>query len=146
MPEPNSGCILWMGSYYRSGYGQAKWKRQGTVAHRVSWTLNRGPIPTGLLVCHKCDVKGCVNPDHLFLGTHADNMADRNAKGRQHFPKGELQGGHKLTASVVLEIIAEPRPITLTRATEIALKHGIGWSHVYRLRRGERWTHLQAAA
>ncbi|TAJ96990.1 MAG: HNH endonuclease [Reyranella sp.] len=146
IPEPNSGCLLWTLSYYSSGYGQAKWNGQGNVAHRISWELNRGPIPVGLCVCHRCDNRACVNPDHLFLGTHQDNMADRDAKGRQHRPKGELQGGHKITAAGVLEILAEPAPVTLDRAAELAARHGIGQSHVYRIRRGDRWAHLQGAA
>ena len=146
IPEPNSGCLLWTLSYMPSGYGQAKWEGKGNNAHRISWELNCGPIPNGLHVLHKCDVRGCVNPAHLFLGTHQDNMADRDAKGRQHRPKGELQGGHKLTEAAAREILAEPGPVTLARAAELAAKHGIGWSHIYRVRRGERWSHLRESA
>lgn len=85
MPEPNSGCWLWTGSYIRK-YGQLTCVRLfGPIpqyAHRASWVAFKGPIPDGLCVCHKCDTRGCVNPDHLWIGTQTDNLRDMRAKGR----------------------------------------------------------------
>lgn len=80
-PEPNTGCWLWLGGTQAAGYGFFK-HAGDTTAHRSSWILYRGPIPEGLHVLHKCDVRQCVNPDHLFLGTQVDNMKDMAAKGR----------------------------------------------------------------
>lgn len=83
IPEPNSGCLLWEGVYTGSGYGQITRNRKHIMVHRLAWEEEHGPIPPGLSVLHRCDVKGCVNVEHLFLGTHADNMRDMLAKGRQ---------------------------------------------------------------
>ena len=95
-------CWLWTGGKTGMGYGMFCRHNQHTHAHRLCWELVNGPIPTGMCVLHKCDNPICVRPDHLFLGTQADNMADCQAKGR--FAKGERNGHHKVTAQQVTEI------------------------------------------
>src|SRR3990167_8916741 len=78
IPEPNTGCWLWINWIDKDGYGGCKYGR----THRASWIIYYGPIPNDLLVLHKCDVPSCINPKHLFLCTQLDNMRDGFRKGR----------------------------------------------------------------
>lgn len=135
---PNeNGCTLWMGYKLISGYGTIAYKRKMHRAHRLAWTAAHGPIPKGLCVCHKCDVPSCINVDHLFLGTHAENMADREAKGRHNPARGEAVATAKLTAEEVLKIRADTRT-----AAKIAADYGVDPSLVYRIRSRSIWRHL----
>ena len=98
----SSSCWEWTGAKYPDGYGQIMTtpkKYEGS--HRDSYKLFKGEIPAGMCVCHSCDNPGCVNPDHLFLGTHRQNMEDKAAKGRSHKPKGQKNGRAKLSPSAV---------------------------------------------
>lgn len=83
LPEPMSGCWLWDGnSYHEFGYGLVSYKGKQYATSRLAWMAYRGPITKGMHVLHKCDNPTCLNPDHLFLGTHQDNVADMIRKGR----------------------------------------------------------------
>jgi hypothetical protein len=98
-------CWLWTGPRRKNGYGKmmtSRPNRRWLVAHRFSWELHNGPIPAGMHVCHRCDNPTCVRPDHLFLGTDADNAADKVSKGRQS--RGEDRPLAKLTFREVREI------------------------------------------
>lgn len=83
-------CWSWLGCKVRKGcpYGRARFGGQLWLAHRLAWTLTYGPIPEGLFACHHCDNPLCVRPEHLFLGTHEDNMRDMVAKGRSGVDRG----------------------------------------------------------
>lgn len=103
----SSSCWLWHGCLNNKGYGTVTRRRHGKkrnyLAHRYSYELRNGPVPDGLCVLHKCDIPRCVNPDHLFLGTQADNIKDCVAKGRS--PRGEQHGRAKLSDADVISIL-----------------------------------------
>lgn len=137
IPEPNSGCWLWLGAIFiKSGYARLPRPRLGTsTASRAMWCAVCGPIPRDLFVCHRCDVRSCVNPDHLFLGTPADNTADMVAKGRHAF--GERNSKVVLTAERAVLIRHAPGKVR-----EVAKEFGVSKSLVSRIRRGEAWASL----
>ena len=103
-PEPNSGCWLWIEHLTPKGYGAMSYQGKKKRAHRVSYQIHNGPIPADKMVLHKCDNRSCVNPTHLYLGTHSENMLDMVTRGRQNKPKGSSQGSSKLTEQEVKEI------------------------------------------
>lgn len=109
VPEPNSGCWLWLSALSDKNYGQLYAPPRNMVgAHIISYELHKGPR-NGLHVLHSCDNSYCVNPEHLRLGTHQENMQDREARQRRAPPKGTLNGMAKLTEADVIAIRADPR-------------------------------------
>lgn len=137
--DRSGDCWLWTGARRlpERRYGLFHWNGP-KAAHRVAWQLAHGPIPDGMLVCHSCDNPPCVNPAHLFLGTNADNAADRVAKGRSARTSGEAHPQARLTALQVDAIRASHRAGSSLRA--LARQHAISPTHVQRLVRGEQWT------
>jgi hypothetical protein len=138
MPEPNRGCVLWTGHCNEFGYGKIRIRKMKFV-HRVAWELANGPIPAGICVCHHCDVPSCINPDHLFLGTHADNMTDRDRKkrGGEAKRRAERNGKAKLTEAKVRAIRSDKRFSRL-----IALEMNLCTETVARVKRREIWSHV----
>src|SRR5215475_8422443 len=83
-----SGCWLWQGRQNATGYGRVDWYGHDVFAHRLAYELTYGPVPKDICVLHTCDVRHCVNPEHLWLGTRADNAADCDRKDRRRPQKG----------------------------------------------------------
>ena len=148
IPEPNSGCWLWTGGLFRDGYGAFWDGLRHTGAHRFSYALHFGNIPPGMLVLHKCDVPCCVNPAHLFIGTNADNSADKLRKGRQargathgsrttpeRFPRGEQHYNAKLTMQDVIAI----RSAEGLSHRHLASIYKVNHREIGLIRRGEIW-------
>jgi hypothetical protein len=122
------------------------WRGKPLFAHRLAWEAAHGPLPAGMHVCHKCDVPKCINVEHLFLGTHADNMADCAQKGRQMSgvarssvsPRGADQWNAKLTEADVRAI----RAAGAEPYSAIARRFGISKSNVVMIKTGKSWKHL----
>jgi HNH endonuclease len=133
-----TGCIEWMGSRDKLGYGRLVVTGSSVLAHRKAWELERATVPEGLHVCHKCDNPPCVNPDHLFIGTHVDNMMDKHGKGRCRTVTGELSKS-KLTEAAVREIRADK--ISLVK--DLAAKFGVRPNTISMVRTGRNWRHVK---
>jgi hypothetical protein len=144
-PEPNSGCRLWLGRMDGVGYGMV-WVGAGKSrgAHVMAWEIANGrSVPKDMCVCHHCDVRACVEPSHLFIGTKADNNADMTRKGRARRiggPKGELHYYSKLTERDVLAIRADVR-----NPKVVASDYDVHWSVIYQVKQRRRWKHIPEA-
>lgn len=161
--QKGEGCWEWRGARADTGYGRTPIGRRGRgpFAHRFSYELHFGPIPTGLQVCHHCDNRGCVRPDHLFLGTARDNLRDMAAKGRQVFQRdpskaarGDRHGTHthpetlkrgeahhnsRLTAEQVREIRAR---YPAEGITVLGRAFGVSKQNIRAIVTGRAWKHV----
>lgn len=133
-----SGCWLWTGFVNERGYGKFRFRGKKMRAHRVAWILFRGEVPDGLKVCHTCDVTRCVNPDHLFVGTQAVNLADMRAKGRHACDT--TQNRNKLQPSQVLEL--RQRVASGEAQLRIAEEFGVGPATVWNIVHRRTWADL----
>jgi len=145
--DEKTGCMILTGSDNGTGYGRVHHAGRAMLGHRASWEIHNGPIPKGLVVCHKCDNPPCFNPQHLFIGTYSDNARDMLAKGRDRHPptspkiQGEKHPLAKLTAAQVREIRSrksEPRK-------KIASDYGISARHASSIICGTKWKYLESA-
>jgi hypothetical protein len=138
--EKTPGCWLWSAFKNGPGYGWFRVGQKPRQAHRVSWELHNGPIPDGLQVLHRCDVRSCVRPDHLFLGTQLDNIADMLAKGRHRAVVGSQQRGARLDETDIIDIrtlhASGVKSVALARAFSVSPK--TIWAAVNRL----TWRHV----
>ena len=135
-PEPNTGCAIFTNAWDRHGYGKAAMWGKNFTAHRLSYELAFGPIPDGLLVCHKCDNRACVEPTHLFLGTSADNQADMVSKGRS--ARGERNAKAKLTPDAVRDIRK-----SCGKHAVLAEQFGVCESLISMVKTGALWGHVE---
>jgi hypothetical protein len=139
IPEPNSGCWLWMGARVSKGYGSIRIADKIIAAHRLSWKLHKGEIPENSHVLHTCDNPPCVNPDHLFLGTNDDNVQDKIAKGRLRCECGERRYNAKLTEELVRQIRSDPS----ISNKEWAKRLDVHYATIHHARTGKWWKHVQ---
>ncbi len=133
------GCWGWTGTKTALGYGRVGLKglsQKDAFAHRVSWTLHRGPIPSGMVVCHRCDNPGCVNPEHLFLGTQADNIADMHAKKRHAHGPGRF--AKRLNALDVYLIRLAARTLPASNCA-IARAWGVSNQYIWQIVNNKSW-------
>jgi len=138
-----NGCWLWTGNLFKDGYGKMSENGKHVRAHRYSYQTYHGPIPTGTSVLHKCDVRDCVNPAHLFLGTHRENMADMTAKNRSPF--GGKNPMAKLTAENVAEIRRRYAAGGISQRA-LGAEFSVGDMAISLIVNGKRWSKLYTPA
>jgi len=142
MPEPMSGCWLWNGALSGAGYGQMGVNGKIEYAHRISYIIHNGEIPSGMVVRHTCDNPACANPHHLIIGTMKDNCDDMFRRGRNRHValKGEDNRAAILTESKVKRIMKMyGKGIMIV---SIASKYGVTASAVSNVIRGISWNHV----
>ena len=137
IPEPNSGCWIWLSHLDKKGYGQFYLPPRNMVrAHTAAWELYRGSRKE-LCVLHSCDVRCCVNPDHLRLGTHQENMNDRERRKRREPPQGVKNGRATISEETVRAIRNDKRSPRL-----MVRDYGVPYSTLQKIRNRQTWRHI----
>lgn len=143
-PEPNSGCWIWSGATHRKrwGYGLIRGykSRPNWYAHRLSYRIHHGPIPDGADVMHSCDNRLCVNPDHLSVGSRAQNM--RDAQTRNRTTKGTRNSNSKLYNARIVQIRKRYSANPNLTFRELGRMYGVSADTVWKIVRGKRWAHV----
>ena len=134
-------CWVWTGYVDRCGYGKVMVDRRKSLAHRVAYTAEYGPIPRGMCVCHHCDNPGCVRPGHLFAGSHAENMRDMGRKGRNAQPRGERSAHAKMTADGVLLARSDYARGSAT-VNQLAARYGMTRQSMTAVIKRKTWRHV----
>ena len=145
--RPADGCWLWLGGISSTtGYGVFWVMGRSVSAHRYAYTRAHGEVPNGLHVLHRCDVRACVRPDHLFAGTNADNVADMRSKGRQRYtgPAHPCRGEEVHTAKVCADDVRAIRAAVLGYgdAKRLAAEYGITVANLWAIRTRKTWRHI----
>lgn len=132
-----SGCIEWQAFRNRNGYGIVNLWPKTYLAHRAAWAAEKGPVPAGMHVCHHCDNPACINVEHLFLGTPAENCADKIRKGRARWGTNPQRGLERYNGKLSSEQVLAIRAATESQR-EIAARFGIAQQTVSDIKRYRR--------
>lgn len=133
-----NGCHIWIGGKVAGGYGHFRLNKKMISAHRYSFIRTKGPIPDGMMVCHSCYNNSCVNPEHLFVDTHANNMKRMKEDGR--LAKGENHGASKLNDAKVKYVRKLYREGLSIK--DIAKMHNVNPVTISKVISGQRWSHV----
>lgn len=145
--ETDDDCHVWTAHTNPKGYGRLHVSGKNIMAHRFAWILKNGPIPDGLIICHSCDNPSCVNWRHLWIGTHADNIRDRDEKGRNHVHSKDHYRKMQIKCARQKRRLS-PDQIRAIRLSEkscrsLAKKYGVDHSMIASIRRGDSYADVK---